>query len=251
MPANPNFVSKALSNGAYLRMQTLNGTLHDHGRSFGYVSGMAMAPHLRKDGVTEMKSVRVGASIDACNKGFSIKASANRISLNEVTTGLVDGRAVCYEGQLAAYGVVGSRSWLYSDGFSGCVWFIFRDANNRVHGVHASRSGGILEDPQDFYRQKGAKLLYVFDTASRMSTPTRLGQLAVMLCYVGEAEITCWALARDRNEKVTEVLDERVIPNWHRYELSSPPTFQRTSVPPPTPPAKNSFISKLRSLGRG
>lgn len=251
MPANPNFVSNALGNGAYLRLQTLNSTVHTSARSFGYESGQAMEPYLRKDGKTEMRTVRVGDSVDAAYKSFNIRATAHRITLHEITNGMADGRAVCYEGQMATYGLIGSGGWLYSDGFSGCVWFLFRDADHKVHGVHASRSHGVLEDPQDFYRRKGAKLLYVFDTAGRMTTAARMGQFAVMLCHVGKAEITCWALARDAQDRVTEVLDERVIPNWHRYELPTPPKFPKTNAQPPAPPAKPGFMSRIRGFGRG
>lgn len=79
----------------------------------------------------------------------------------------------------------------------------------------------------------------------RMAVSSRQGQFAVVFCHVGQYDTAVWVVARDNGNKVGEILDQRIIPNWRRAELTSLPAL-RMQNQPPARPKKAGLLSTIR-----
>jgi hypothetical protein len=161
-----------------------------------------------------------------------------KVAVNNVSEGDVNGVKVFYDTS-AGVGPIKAPGYIYSDTFSGCVFYLFRGDGDTVYGVHAPRSSGKLFDPTMYFRSLGAKLLYYFDTMGHFTTPGQVSmdtQGRVLAC-IGNRKITVF-FVKCKNNDVEQIVDDKVIDDWRRQEID-PPTLQGAGTT--TPQSRNPF----------
>jgi hypothetical protein len=122
-----------------------------------------------------------------------------------------------YEADWAHSGSLNPPGYVYTDSMSGCCFYLFRGLMRDVHGVHASRQSGKLIDPTMYFTQRGAKLVYKWDSQGLL-TGAMQGSFGAVLCCVDQADLTAYAVAL-KGQKVVKVFERKVIADWMRAEL--------------------------------
>jgi hypothetical protein len=159
--------------------------------------------------------------------GNTIKLSA--VKSDDATANTVN---ILYEGDQARFGWLDRPGYIYSDGFSGCAFYLFRSAaGDRIFGVHASRQSGRLIDPIPAFRQAGYKLLWFWDSLGAQTDAQLLsGSFSAVFCYVDSHTIAAYAI-RIQNRRIEAMLSRNFIPSYNRFELPDPVTKMVQAVP--------------------
>ena len=133
-------------------------------------------------------------------------------------------------GQLASPNVPG---FLFSDCFSGCLFYLFRDDNGSVYGCHSFRQSGTSVDPIPFFNRRSAKLLYFFNTGGAFTSgayPT--GTFGAVLAYVNRTDIFVHFCAYDpMTRRVLGVVDYQRIANWKSAAAITAPNVAGAQFP--------------------
>ncbi len=104
---------------------------------------------------------------------------------------------------------------LFSDFFSGCLFFLFRDSHGSVYGVHSYRAGGTYPNPMPYFNRLGAKLLYFFNSGGRFTPPAYPPDtFGCVIVYVGKSKITVDFCAAKQDGTILSVVDHQRINNW-------------------------------------
>ena len=145
----------------------------------------------------------------------SINPAGNLIEFRAVAVGSAGANAVIIgnEADVAACGQIQAPGFLFSDFFSGCLFFLFRDSYGSVYGVHSFRQGGTYPDPRPFFARLGARLLYFFDSAGRFS-PLGPDVFGSVICYVSPNKIVIDFFAMHQDGRVVQVVNHTRIDNW-------------------------------------
>lgn len=171
----------------------------------------------------------------------TINGVANTITIRAVALDTVGANAVLIgnETEVAATGQLTTvPGFLFSDFFSGCLFFLFRDNHGSVYGVHSYRSGGTYPNPMPYFNRLGAKLLYFFNSGGRFTPPNfPLGTFGAVLVYVGHNKITVDFCATQQNGQVLAVVDHAQIDNW-RAAPGIPDPAVGGALAPWTPPVQ-------------
>lgn len=171
----------------------------------------------------------------------TINRTANTIEFKAVAEGAqtADSVIVGNESLWAATGEARPPKYkfIYSDQFSGCIFFLFRDASGAVFGSHSYRASGQFADPTPYFWRKGAKLLYCFSTAGLFSRhgPDVFGSV---LCHITPTAININFFAL-RGDKVIEVVDRQQINDWKTYQIDRPALTGALGKYDPTAVARN------------
>ncbi len=171
-------------------------------------------------------------TIDAVNRVYpdcwyansTINTAANLIEFRAVARGTAgtDSIIVANEAEVACTGQLDPPGFLFSDSFSGCLWFLFRDPHGSVYGTHSYRQSGQYRNPMPYINRIGGKLLYYFDTAGRFSA-IGPGIFGSVICYVSPNKIVINFVAVDNaTNKVVQVVDTKRIDDWKNYQIADP-----------------------------
>jgi len=184
---------------------------------------------------TTFKPLRHGLpALDARYQRCKATISGNAIKLTAVKSDDASANTVniLYEGDKARFGWLERPGCIYSDGFSGCAFYLFRSAaGDQVFGVHASRQSGRLIDPIPAFRQAGYKLLWFWDSLGVQTDAQLLsGSFSAVFCYVNSHTIAAYAV-RIKSRKIEAMLSRTFIPSYHRFELPDPVTKMVQAVP--------------------
>lgn len=143
---------------------------------------------------------------------------------------------IANQSEVAAGGQLSNQpGFIFSDFFSGCLFFLFRDAHGSVYGVHSYRSG-TYANPVPYFNRLGARLLYFYNTGgvftSGLYPPNTFGSVLV---YVSQNKITIDFCATQQPGEVLGVTDHVRIDNW-RAAPGIPDPMLGGALAPWTPP---------------
>lgn len=167
----------------------------------------------------------------------TINPAANLIEFRAVARGTAgaDSIIVANEPEVACTGQLDNPpGFLFSDSFSGCLWFLFRDQHGSVYGSHCYRQSGQYRNPMPYINRIGGKLLYYFDTAGRFAHlgPNIFGSV---ICYVSLNKIVInFVAVNTATNKVVQVIDNTRIDNWRNFQIADPNIAN--ALPPFVPP---------------
>jgi hypothetical protein len=169
----------------------------------------------------------------------TINTAANTITFRAVALDTLGANAVLIgnEEEVAATGQLSSApGFLFSDFFSGCLFFLFRDAHGSVYGVHSYRASGTYPNPMPYFNRLGAKLLYFFNSGGQFTPPAYpLGTFGAVIVYVSQNKITVHFCATQQDGRVLGVVDHARIDNW-RAAPGIPDPALGGALAPWTPP---------------
>ena len=190
----------------------------------------------------------------------TINPVANTIEFRAVAEGAIGANAVIIGNQteIAATGQIRlpQYKFFYSDFFSGCIFFLFRDPGGALYGVHSYKSSGTYANPIPYFFRKGARLLYCYETAGIFS-PLGPGVFGSVICYATPTTIHINFFAMTGDGKVNRVVDRKRIDNWPTAGIATPdiagalaPWKYVPYVPnlPPQPPAKVGLKKKIQNF---
>lgn len=144
--------------------------------------------------------------------------------------------------------LVDPPGFLFSDSFSGCLWFLFRDSYGSVYGAHSYRQSGRYQNPMPYITRIGGKLLYYFDTFGRFSTYGP-GVFGSVICNVGANDIVIDFVAVDQAQRVLAVVDHTVVTDWRHAQIADPnlagALTPRVNAGPLLPPAQTGLRAKV------
>jgi hypothetical protein len=174
----------------------------------------------------------------------TINAGANTITIRAVALDTVGANAVLIGNaeEVAATGQLSSvPGFLFSDFFSGCLFFLFRDAHGSVYGVHSYRASGTYPNPMPYFNRLGATLLYFFNSGNQFTPPNYpLGTFGAVIVYVSQNKITVDFCATQQDGRVLAVVDHVRIDNWRAAPAIADPGIGGALAPwtrPVQPPA--------------
>jgi len=180
---------------------------------------------------------------------------ANTIDFRAAAYGTVGANAVIVgnEATVAATGrLIAPGGYLFSDFFSGCVFFLFRAMSGGVYAVHSYRQSGTYPNPMPYMAAKNATLLYYFDTANRFTTAHYpVGTFGAVLVNVAANTITIDFFAFNGGTfDVLGVVDHQVINNWTTHNIPDPALGGTMAQwqPPVTPPAQRGLKAKVNKF---
>lgn len=170
----------------------------------------------------------------------------SQIGVNDITlqalampTSAADSLNVGYIGDFFTFGRMRPPGFIYSDGFAGCSFYLYRGMDHEIYGVHASRERGKVRDPQQHFTQIGAKLLWQWNSLDQLSTSQLMaGNFGAVLCCVGREKIQAYALCMDKT-RVASILASATIEDWQRHEQEHQ-----------TPPASTPVVYAVAPLSR-
>ncbi len=120
--------------------------------------------------------------------------------------------------QYATLADLEAPGYVYSDSFSGCVFYLYRGPMGYIHAVHASRRDGRLIDPTHYFRARGGKLLYKWDSSGKMTDQELMNyEVATVLACIDRDQINVFAFTT-KNRKVKRLIEHKVIPGWTTFE---------------------------------
>lgn len=136
---------------------------------------------------------------------------------------------IAYMGDWFTFGKVPpAPAYVYSDGFAGCSFYLFRTMRNDIFAIHASRETGKVCDPTEYFGQMGCRLLWTWHSLDVLSVQQKLsGRFSAVLCCIDLHAAYCYALVL-KGQIVEGVQEKTVIMDWRRY----------ASRPSPPPPSK-------------
>ncbi len=181
----------------------------------------------------------------------TINVAANTIEFRAVPRDTVGADAVMIgnESEVAAAGQLSPPGFLYSDFFSGCLFFLFRDAYGSVYGVHSYRSGGTYPDPMPYFDRLGAKLLYFFNSAGQFTPPNfPANTFGSVIVYVSPNKITVDFFACAQGGHVLGVVDHARIDNWQAAPAIAGPAglgAMAPWTPPLLPPGRRGLKKRI------
>jgi hypothetical protein len=126
---------------------------------------------------------------------------------------------IVYQGNYATTGSIGASRLIYSDSFSGCVFYLYRGPMGYIHAVHASRASGNLADPSSYFTQRGGTEIFKWDSKGAIGDANLLkGWFGAVLAVVNHDKIDVFVVAMKgdanlRANKVMTVLKHTVIPS--------------------------------------
>jgi hypothetical protein len=124
---------------------------------------------------------------------------------------------VLYTSKQAAFADIAAPGYVYSDSFSGCVFYLFRGPLGYVHAVHAYRGDGTLADPSTYFNQRGGKLLYKWDSKGAMSDKELMSyQVGTVLACIDKVDIDVFVMTT-KNRKILRLIEHKKIKNWQTY----------------------------------
>ncbi len=124
---------------------------------------------------------------------------------------------VLYTSKQAAFADIEAPGYVYSDSFSGCVFYLFRGPLGYVHAVHAYRGDGQLADPSSYFTQRGAKLLYKWDSKGAMTDAELMRfEVGTVLACINKTEIDVFVVTT-KNKKILRLIEHKKIKNWPAY----------------------------------
>ncbi|WP_281648669.1 hypothetical protein [Parendozoicomonas sp. Alg238-R29] len=101
-----------------------------------------------------------------------------------------------YDDNYACCGSIGAPSFIYSDGFSGCEFHLYRGPLNYIHAVHASRASKKLADPTDYFTKRGGTRIYRWDSLGAIPDELLMKYCTgAVLAVVNRNQIDVFALA--------------------------------------------------------
>ncbi|AZZ92578.1 hypothetical protein EUZ85_18355 [Hahella sp. KA22] len=119
-----------------------------------------------------------------------------------------------YRDRQATFADLEAPGYIYSDSFSGCVFYLFRGPLGYLHAVHAYRGGGRLADPTEYFKARGGKLLYKWDSLGMLTQDELMSyQTGAVLACVSRDTIDVFAFAT-KNREVKRLIDHTAIPGW-------------------------------------
>ncbi|CAH0992475.1 hypothetical protein SIN8267_02601 [Sinobacterium norvegicum] len=124
---------------------------------------------------------------------------------------------IVYEDNYATTGSVGASRLVYSDSFSGCVFYLYRGPMGYIHAVHASRASGNLADPSSYFAKRGGTEIHKWDSQGALSDEMLLkGWFGAVIAVVNHDQIDVFSVAlkgdsKLRANRVMSVLDHTVI----------------------------------------
>ena len=162
---------------------------------------------------------------------------SSQVGVNElVLRGLPQGTPgatainIAYMGDWFTFGKIAAPAYIYSDGFAGCSFYLYRSPKGEIWGVHASRELGKVCDPTDYFGQMGFPLLWAWHSLDQLGTQQLLaGHFSAVLCCVDLDLAYCYALSL-KGQTVESIQERTVIVSWRNY----------TSRPSPAPVSKGS-----------
>lgn len=190
----------------------------------------------------------------------SINPAANTIEFRAAVEGTIGVNAVIIgnETEIAATGQIRlpQYKFIYSDFFSGCIFFLFRDPGGALFGVHSYKSSGTYANPIPYFFRKGARLLYCYETAGIFS-PIGPGVFGSVICYATPTTIYINFFAMTGDGRVNRVVDRKRINDWPTAGIATPdipgalaPWKPAPYVPdlPPQPPARMGLKKKIKNF---
>ena len=149
---------------------------------------------------------------------YNYRMAKTTIGLTDITMNgtkdeaSADAVYVEYEDAFATVGAIDPPGIIYSDSFAGCIFYVYRGGVDTVYGVHASKTTQLEANPTDYFKRRGAQLLYKWESRGRIP-PGLFG--SVLIC-VNEDILEIFGLAM-RGNKVENILSRRQIADWRRY----------------------------------
>jgi hypothetical protein len=166
------------------------------------LSNRTGSPFIKTDKPLMVNSNCWNATVNVTSDRFEITARPpNTLGADHVIIGNAP--------EWSAVGQVLGKGIIYSEDFSGCIFFLFRDPHGSVYGVHSYRSNGKYPDPTPYFNRLGAKLIYVFPTTGKFKP----GNFGTVIANVGTDDITIDFL-ETRERKLVGVADHTVIAGW-------------------------------------
>lgn len=173
----------------------------------------------------------------------TVNLAANTIETRAVAAGTpgVNSVYIGNETEVAAGGQLPDPpGFIFSDFFSGCLFFLFRDAQS-VYGVHSYRSSGTYANPIPYFERLGARLLYFYNTGGVFTAAKYPAQtFGSVLVYVSPNKITIDFCATQQGGRVLGVEDHVRIDGWRAAPGIPDPMFAGALGPwtaPVVPPA--------------
>jgi hypothetical protein len=153
----------------------------------------------------------------------AINTAASTIEFRAVAQGTLGADAVIVgnAAEWAATGVLVPPGLVYSDFFSGCLFFLFRDTASHVVAVHSFRQSGTYANPIPYFTQRGAKLLYYFDSRG-VFTPMGPNVFGSVIVNVSANRLVIDFFAMQNDGTVVQVVDHQAIDNWTTHEIGDP-----------------------------
>ena len=125
---------------------------------------------------------------------------------------------VVYRPQYATFADLEAPGYVYSDSFGGCVFYLYRGPLGYIHAVHATRRDGKLADPTQYFKARGGKLLYKWDSLGQMTNQELLNyEVGTVFACIGRDRIDVFAFTT-KDKKVKRLIEHRVIDNWVTHE---------------------------------
>lgn len=116
---------------------------------------------------------------------------------------------VVFEDGCATIGSVLPPGIIYSDSFSGCVFYLYRGGVGHIYGVHANRSGGKLADPNGWFLKRGGKCIYKWDSKGVVTA----GMFGAVVVCLEKTKLDVFALEMNK-QKINRVISHSEIKNW-------------------------------------
>jgi hypothetical protein len=212
-------------------------------------------------GRTELSSGRVVPDITnrvdeiSWDGEIEINTAANTINFRLLPLGIPGADSIIVGNQTgqAATGQLQPPGFIFSDYFSGCIFFLFRDQAGNVYGVHSYRASGHYANPIPYFNQRNGKLLYYFESGAHFTSmgPNIFGSV---ICNVSATRIVIDFFGRREDGSVVRLVDHTVIDNWATHEIPDPGIlgalgqYHYVSNVPPTPPAKMGLKKRVRNF---
>lgn len=170
----------------------------------------------------------------------------SRIGVNDIALRAVDHNNmsadavnVAYVGDFFTFGRLRGPGYIYSDGFAGCSFYLYRSPTGEAWGVHASRERGKVCDPTHFFNQRGFKLIWQWNSIGKLTDQQLLGgHFSAVLCCIDLDTVYAYALTM-KGQQVAGIRDGSRIVSWT--------TFSR---PPMTPPPSRPSVAARSTLTR-
>lgn len=97
---------------------------------------------------------------------------------------------VVFEDGCATMGSVTKPGLIYSDSFSGCVFYLYKEPLGHLIGVHANRSSGRLADPDSWMTKRGGKKILTWDSKGKIAQ----GFFGAVFAFVQSSSVDFYAI---------------------------------------------------------